>query len=501
MRPTIRAISRYRPRLLTIAVFLLIATALVLSNLTFIVREFRHEDPKYANLLEKAYGWPLLWRGLFFGGNILMGFRAGGWHYSPHNLIGNIVLWLLMLAVPATVCEWLLRRHRLRLRWSLRTMMVQVAIVAACCWWFAEARRRANVQDSLIAEINGMNGQVVLERRGPQWLELVGADRFRRYVIGVRVGGTFGSAVLDTNDEPFIQRLTELPHLRYLSIEVHSLTPRMVAALGGMPQLRSLNIDQQLLPYEAPLNRAMISHDCPARIGKMTHLEELSLSALVIDGESLRCLADNTKLKSLSLKFAITDEPDNDKPLLRQLPVLPRLEMLDLQGSDVSEDDLRCLQALPCLKALNVKVPLVTHDGVAELGRLDSLEELAIGVVWTDRMFLPIALESLVALKRLEKLHLYEVGSATGSLKALHLDQDDQLFVPTAQAEAVSRALQRLRDAHPDIIVDAQEPGLSIESTIIWDDEETAEYYGEIASQLPAPVSIGNIDGIIGWHW
>jgi len=133
-----------------------------------------------------SYGWPLLWR------QRILWFTYGpsgvlGDCFSPVRLTCNLAVWLVLLAAPAAACEWLLRRHRPRFRWSLRMMLAATAAAAALCGWYAAARNTADDQDAVIA---AKGSKVWLKRWGPSWLDLVGAERYRRRIAGATLGLT-----------------------------------------------------------------------------------------------------------------------------------------------------------------------------------------------------------------------------------------------------------------------------------------------------------------------
>ena len=58
----------------------------------------------------------------------------------------------------------------------------------ALCGWYAAARNRANVQDPIPRRHGSSSrGRVWVEPRGPKWLNVVGADRYCRRIVGVEL--------------------------------------------------------------------------------------------------------------------------------------------------------------------------------------------------------------------------------------------------------------------------------------------------------------------------
>lgn len=430
MRPRFRAFSRYRPRVLTLGVLFLIAAPVTLANFT----SERVYDTTHYRGFKGIYGWPLTWHwhDIVYTPPVPV---IVSWGYSPARLAGNAALWLVMLAVPAGGCEWLLRRHRPRMRWSLRTMLAAVAVAASCCAWFAAARNRAKLQDPLIAEPRGYS--YVVERPGPKWLQFVVPDNFRRRIVGVnmRMGGKA--------DEAFVIRLGRLPHLKYLILNVEQLTPAMAAALRNSRQLRWLYVDE-----EEP------SRESLAALGELTQLDGLYLYGAELTSDSIACLAGLTNLKTLSLKFSC------DEGAFSQMPALPQLQAIQVLFTSVSGADLRGLAVLPGLKALDLKYADFSEDAdLGDLASQNSLEELTIlgDDVTADW------LESLAAVKHLKALHITERYASFDKSEAkatITLDDGEEFCVLERESEGVRRALHKLRQSHPGIVIDSDEDAI-----------------------------------------
>jgi hypothetical protein len=480
----LRGLSRYRPRALTLAVLLVIAAVLVLANMSdesCLGRwqaDFAFDSnfdvgepvrglgrPAWGGTRGLSYGWPLLWRQYV----PFHPYRPAvfGFRYSAGRLAGNMAMWLVILAAPAAACEWMLRRYRPRLRWSLRTMLATVTLLAAFLGWFVWARDRADAEDLIIDGIERQSGDVWLERWGPTWLDLIGADRYRRRIVAARVRLPDGD--YDTRSaHEHLRSLSPLSNLKYLFLEGPSLTHDVAGALGGLHQLGILNINSgEVLPgaidalaaalREMPRLRvlcispgfaysengdgslasdAQMCHECLTAVGKATQLEYLRLLNITIRAESLACLASLTNLKLLSLGAfdRMADEP-TAPPLLSQLPALRRLEAVDVDselglsgGSDIGDHDLRYLACLPRLKSLSLGDTKVTGAGLAELASLESLEELYL----QGEVVSSAGVESLLAFRNLKRLHI-EIEYQPGRLEA---------------------SLQALRQTHPGIAID-----------------------------------------------
>jgi len=361
MRRFFRGFSRYRPRLWTLALLTLTAALLTFSNLS---AEQSLPEDDWRAFGHKSYGWPLIWHRY-----VLWDRYTEGWYLSRSRLATNLAIWLLILVVPAGTCEWLLRRHRLRLRWSLRTMLAAIGLAALGCGWFIDARDRANIEDALIAAINE-RGTVWVERWGPRWLDLFGADRFRRRIVSV----SLNYSGYEEDDPQILKQVAHLRGLRHLSLcpDEWPLEPGLADALALLPGLRSLciegaparewhaavgklcHLERLSVAYDADLctslerlpnlkslavsgcNDVEDSHRLLTAVGKLKNLEQLRLERMPVRGSSLACLSGLTELRFLSLSSV----GSNEGGWLGTLPPLARVEAIDLEGSEVGHSDV-----------------------------------------------------------------------------------------------------------------------------------------------------------------
>jgi len=346
-------------------------------------------------------------------------------------------------------------------------MLVAVAITAVTSVWFAAARNRANLQDELIATLNARRGNVWVERFGPKWLDLVGADRYRRWVVAAAVSTRLGAGEESDDEElQLIERLRGLHHLRFLNLGVTRLDVKTVETLSRMKQVRTLCISVNDMSRGTPDGLAALAkmrqlrafsfygtveddteaaHACLAPIGSMAQIKHLKLGSMRIASESLQCLAELKNLKSLSLDDCYPSLSD-ELPLLGNLPLLPHLDALDLTESIIGDADLRCLAKTPNLKSLGLLYnTAVTRAGLAELGALKSLEELAIN----DELATMEALDSLLAIKRLNALHL-----DGPRLFWAKLFWNDESHAPISEVGDFFLVRDTLRRSKPGIVID-----------------------------------------------
>jgi len=391
MRPKFRAFVRYRPRLLTLVAFFVAAMVIALANLSFDESFVGFFDTQY-----RSYGWPLVWHRVVRSGWNNFGYRTVGWYYSVPRLAANLAMWLVMLAALAAASEWLLRRYP-RLRWSLRSMFVGVAAAAVICLWIAQAVHRARLQDPVVAAMGGWGGpQASVERSGPKWLDLVGADRLRQRIVAV---GQPHLRAGNPGDEQLFRQLSRLPDLRHLSFFVDELSPVMADALRDMRRLESLDLvfDRLTLdvaPALSELRRLrsvsltvlkstpgdgaeQLAHDCLAAIAKLHDLEVVELRYDALRAKNIVCLAELKNLKWLSVHFHNYLDRSNLEERVAAIGSLTQLEWLELVHLNVSNESLARLAGLTNLKTLILE-GVVTDDRpmLSHLPLLASLESL-----------------------------------------------------------------------------------------------------------------------------
>jgi hypothetical protein len=425
---------------LTLLVVSLTTALLTLSNLSYVLRR-----QAGSVIFCHNHGWPLVWYRAVYADVV------SGWQIHRTKLALNAAVWLLMLVAAAGVCEWLLRRYRPKLRWSLRTMLVVTALAAAFCGWFTVASRRARQHDEIVALFYGtgrlagghsVGKHLWIERWGPRWLDLFGAERYCQRVAGASLPAERD----DQWTEDVLNRLKDLSGLQLFYLESDQLSPAAAESLNAMRQLRILSVSQWDVRQWDADNPA--SQACLAAVARMSRLEEICLGNL--SGPALAKLGNLHQLRSLHLKVARSkdgDEPHNNPPLLTCLPVFARLEALTFDGPYLCDEDLRRLAAQAGLKSLRIETEIIDAD-LAQLRALDMLEELTIAApLQTDDIL------ALCGLKRVKALHIDDTeGDRPWKLELLEPDFDIE------RAETLSglyrQALSALGRARPGIVID-----------------------------------------------
>lgn len=445
------------PRSTTVLVLIVVSALFLLSNLSCDV----FPEHRLGAWGQNSYGWPLVWYR-----HIDLPTMAGLLRFSDYSaaaLTGNVVAWLATLVAAAIGWQGLLRRYRPRFRWRLRTMLAVVTIAGALCAWYVTARDRARQQDSVLAAIGG-DYNVYFNRFGPKWLDFFGADPLRRCIVAAVVHS-------EQMNEDVFKRLAPLRGLRLLDITPYlyqqpfEFTPGMAASLGEMRQLRTLSVNTVDFGLDEPW---AATRECLAALGKLTQLKRLRLRIWEVSNEELNHLAGLTNLKMLTLHFHRS--PFN----LARLPVLPRLEVLDLEEGLTGDEDLGRLAAFPRLKSLNLSATYVSEEDLEKLAASESLEELAID----EDIATAAGFEALAKIKRLKTVHistregfdesdeeklmrrsdLFELDPTANeelTLIKLSLDDSGELAVLSSEVNGLRRAMDVLRHTHPGIVIDA----------------------------------------------
>ena len=252
-------------------------------------------------------------------------------------------------------------RHGTMLRFSLRSLLVVVTLLAVGLGWFAywrDAKRREEAAREWVLHHGGGVGQVdgrEMSQR-PLWVQrlaLVLPEECLRTVYYV-------DFPKDTTDAD-LEVLRDLPNLTQVNLnEAASITPAGLAPLAELPRLEVLYLNQT-----------------PARDEGLAHarhlhgLKEIWIEHTGITDASIPWIASNPALTHLDLDGArITDK---SAPLLAKLQ---NLEVLALRGTHITSRGVAELARLPRLKHLYLKETAVDDEGLQHLAKIKTLETL-----------------------------------------------------------------------------------------------------------------------------
>ena len=170
----------------------------------------------------------------------------------------------------------------------------------------APARLRELLGDDFFDTVLAAEANVASERSGPEWHTMFHA----------------------------IERLSDLPHLRRVTIKSNDARDEELTSLKGLTELRTL-------AYRNSILGAQITH-----VGALTQLRVLHFSATLMRDEALEQLKGMTNLRELDLGMtALTDAG------LEHLKGLTNLRALTFDSTKVSEEGVKELRkALPNCK-------------------------------------------------------------------------------------------------------------------------------------------------------
>jgi hypothetical protein len=447
-----------RPYAITVIVVMIVSALTLLANLS------NDAFPERGPTQQRSYGWPFIWCRQIDMATMTAGLRE--WDFSAVRLAGNAATWLVICAVIGLASQWTSHRDLLRIRWSLRTMLVGIAVVAVLCAWCNELRNRADEQDALIVRLHG-DKFVYFEHWGPQWLAVVGANRYRRRIVGAQVRI---DNVEDKSQEnvSLITQLQRLPALKLLDVHFYRsrgpfvFRPEIPAALGAMRRLKILNV-VVTQAHDGDESR-IVTDECFAALPKLIRLEKLRVSAPEGDPTHLALLSTLSNLRALRLDIRsfhyrsvgqdVNGATGVAKPCwLASLAVLPRLEILDLHDVQINGGNLNRIAHFPRLKALNLSCSTVSGEDLSQLAPLQSLEEIVID----EGTATAGAFESLMALKRLKAIHVTPSENDDAERSAsLALDDGYDVMVVPEQVIRLARALRALHTLNAGITIDGR---------------------------------------------
>ncbi|MGO9466808.1 MAG: leucine-rich repeat domain-containing protein [Isosphaeraceae bacterium] len=276
----------------------------------------------------------------------------------------------------------------IRLRMSLRTLMLLVLVVGGGLGWFSLQRQREARRRWVIATIWASGSSVDSDGLGisrilwfggsvnpaslpprpltPEEIDALGScDRLREIMMVAAVMSDDGLAALS--------------HDKLLE-KVYCFKPRITDA--GVKHLASLTSLTTLQLLRVPeLTDATLAH-----IAGLTNLEEITLSGTAITGSGLVHLAGLKKLKSLTIPNAALDDAG-----LANLGRLTGLEKLYIGGAMYTDAGIASLSSLTSLTELGMGSDGCSDRCLANLSGLRQLKTLQIDGpqltdAWLDRM-------------------------------------------------------------------------------------------------------------------
>ena len=203
----------------------------------------------------------------------------------------------------------------------------------------------------------------------------------------------------DTELKQIGQRLAEIPKLRNVTLRCGpGVTENGWGMLDGiLPQLQCL----RLLPMHQGCVSSCAGHPCTAfdKFEVFPQLTGLDLSWNALTPSAILSIASLSRLEVLNLKNGV----DVDDEAVEGLTSVPTLRVLNLSGTDVTDDGLMSLNELE-LEVLNLSTcDGVTDDGMYWLQHIRSLKKVDIS---NCHAITSAGIEQLTNLPDLTDLHM-----------------------------------------------------------------------------------------------
>jgi len=312
----------------------------------------------------------------------------------------------------------------LRLRYSLRALLILMLVAAVCCAEFGRRLRRARRQAPAVAFLKSLGAtigydyqDVTCEKkydvkwivRGnspcPPWLlRRLGLDFFHN-VTQVHVEATrrlpdevverLWTAIrdlpdLEIVDTGFVTRpgsiraLSRHRDLKTLSLRCSAVADEDFAVLASLHRLEELILNDSPITdagvsqisrisslRRLELHFAKITDRGMESVAKLPKLERLRLSATAVGDAGVECLRDHPALTELDLHYTkITSSA------LNPIASIPNLTVLDVAMTRITDEGVTYLAGHPRLRSLNLGSTDASGVG---LDRLPVLDDLCIG--------------------------------------------------------------------------------------------------------------------------
>jgi hypothetical protein len=255
-------------------------------------------------------------------------------------------------------------KPRRRLQFSLKALMLLVAVAALPCGWVKWRMIRKERERAAVAEIETVDGQGYYDWQaaddihpsGPKWLRTLFGEDFFADITSVFINCD------DLTDE-WLRHLEPLTALSEITLESSQLSDAGIRYLTRWKGLTAVRIS----------NARTTAHYGAARTKDSQFLRTPGIS-----DDGLECLARLPRLKELWIEYAcITDAG------VVHLKALPNLEDLKLQATEITDAGAEFLSTLTKLRFLDLADTSISDRGIVHLKNLSRLEEL---IVWNTNV-------------------------------------------------------------------------------------------------------------------
>jgi len=254
------------------------------------------------------------------------------------------------------------RSLRLRLRFSLRTLLLVMAVCGAVCGLWVN---RAEKQRRAVSAVRAAGGQVLYDFQAagdeapfPAWLSKVLPDD---YLADAHTVWLPPSA---KNED--LRPVGELTKLRRVLLGGTSIGEAGLSHLTALQELEELfldgyrvkgaGLDSRNIAWSSDSGGMELTNVALAHIARLSSLRVLSLRGTMLSGEGLRSLGALSNLRELNLGYAGIRISGTwewfDDTEIEYLRELGQLESLDLSHTNVSDASVVQLAKLTKLKWL-----------------------------------------------------------------------------------------------------------------------------------------------------
>lgn len=158
--------------------------------------------------------------------------------------------------------------------------------------------------------------------------------------------------------------LNRLPQLTALSFEKSRVSDESLAQLAGLKSLKQIN-----------LSGTAVTDKVVDTLASMPSLESIDLSRTEIGDDALHRLAEHFERgRFQKLTILYLNECSGISQGMGSISTMTRLRVLELAGSDVTNDDLRFLPSLPELVILDLSRTNVGDRGITEVAKISTLQ-------------------------------------------------------------------------------------------------------------------------------
>lgn len=251
------------------------------------------------------------------------------------------------------------RRKRLRLQFSLRSLLIASTVVAILLAIAADRRRRVERAHAVIRQVGGVHQLTV----GSFADDSISARIFRM-IPGASESSPSAVYLLAQGARVHISpQIAGSPSVDYANNAGRETTNDDLDRLCALTGIKELHVDSSL-----------VSDRGLAHLTRLRNLEKLSLSGIDCSDAGFAHLSRLTALRSLSVR----PDPDCDftGSGLAYLQSLDNLSKLTLSGARIDDQTVRHLSSLTGLRELTLRGTNITDRAISDLKRLRSLQRL-----------------------------------------------------------------------------------------------------------------------------